>query len=168
MKNKTYENFPFWMILVSDAVVFGIYLIGAYIIFQLGLIWFLAYILFCLFQEIRVMRLSCVHCYYYGRLCGLGRGKLAGWLFKRGDPKQFLEKIITWKDLIPDLLVALVPFLAGIYLLFRGFNWLMLALVMILFLLGSAGNGFIRGNIVCKYCRQRELGCPAERLFSKK
>jgi hypothetical protein len=26
----------------------------------------------------------------------------------------------------------------------------------------------IRGSIACKYCKQRELGCPAEQMFAKK
>ena len=167
MENKTYEKFPFWMVLISDAVSFGIYLIGAYIIYQFGLIWFCLYLLFCLYQEFRVMRLSCIHCYYYGKLCGLGKGKIASLFLKKGDPKKFLEKDITWKDLIPDLLVALIPFLAGIYLLVTMFNWLMLCLTAILLLITTFGNGYIRSNIVCKYCKQRELGCPAEKLFSR-
>jgi hypothetical protein len=25
----------------------------------------------------------------------------------------------------------------------------------------------VRGQLACKYCKQRELGCPAEQLFSK-
>lgn len=168
MGNKTYDNFPLWMVLASDAVSFGIYILGAYVIFQFGAVWFWLYILFCLFQEFRVMRMSCIYCYYYGKLCGLGKGRIAALFFKKGDPKKFLEKKITWKDLIPDLLVSLIPFLAGIYLLIVGFNWLMLCLVAALFLLTTAGNGFVRGNIACKYCKQRKLGCPAEKLFSKK
>jgi F0F1-type ATP synthase membrane subunit c/vacuolar-type H+-ATPase subunit K len=34
--------------------------------------------------------------------------------------------------------------------------------------LTTIGNGYIRGNLTCKYCKQREIGCPAEQLFSKK
>jgi len=36
-----------------------------------------------------------------------------------------------------------------------------------LILLTSAGNSYIRGSLACKYCQQRELGCPAEKLFNK-
>jgi len=38
------------------------------------------------------------------------------------------------------------------------------ALVMLSFV----GNAVIRGSFACKYCRQREIGCPASRLFAGK
>jgi hypothetical protein len=25
----------------------------------------------------------------------------------------------------------------------------------------------VRGHIACKYCKQREIGCPAQRLFDR-
>jgi len=36
-----------------------------------------------------------------------------------------------------------------------------------LLLLATAGKGAVRSSLACKRCRQRELGCPAERLFAK-
>ena len=165
--NKTFEYFPLWMVAIADIVAFGIYIIGAYIMFMLGAVFGWLYLLFCLIVEIRVMRSSCIHCYYYGKLCGLGRGKLASLFFGKGDPKKFLEKKLAWKDLIPDLLVSLIPFIIGIYILFDNFNWSMLILIMILLFLTTFGNGFVRSNFACKYCKQREFGCPAEKLFAK-
>lgn len=167
LANKTFESFPLWMIALSDTVALGIYIIGAYIMFNLNAIYGWLYLLYCLIVEIRVMRTSCIHCYYYGKWCGFGRGKLASIFLKKGDPKIFLKKNITWKDLIPDLLVSLIPFVAGIYLLFNGFSWLLLISISLLFILSTFGNGFVRGNIVCKYCKQRCIGCSAQKLFSK-
>ncbi|MFC1905310.1 hypothetical protein ACFLXL_00695 [Chloroflexota bacterium] len=46
------------------------------------------------------------------------------------------------------------------------FNWLLLSIVLALLLLTFIVNGFIRGSLACKYCRQREIGCPAEQLFN--
>lgn len=156
------------MIALSDSVVFGIYIIGAFIMFKFGLTLGWLYLAFCAFVEVRIMRMSCVHCYYYGKLCGLGKGKLAALFMSKGDPKKFLAKKITWKDLIPDLLVSLIPFIFGVYSLFKAFSWIMLVLIALLFLLTTIGNGFVRGNIICKYCKQREIGCPAEKLFANK
>jgi hypothetical protein len=31
--------------------------------------------------------------------------------------------------------------------------------------LSTSGNAIIRGSFVCKTCKQKELGCPAARLF---
>jgi len=165
--NKAFECFPPWMVAISDIVALGIYIIGAYIMFKLGAIWGWLYLLYCLTVEIRVMRISCIHCYYYGKLCGLGRGKLASLFFGKGVSNKFIEKKIAWKDLIPDLLVSLIPFILGIYILFIDFNWPILILILVLLFLTTFGNGFIRTNFACKHCKQRELGCPAERLFAK-
>ena len=44
-----------------------------------------------------------------------------------------------------------------------------LAIIFIaLLLLGFLGNALVRGHLACRYCRQREIGCPAERLFDKR
>jgi hypothetical protein len=166
--NKIFEHFPAWMVIAADTVPLSIYFIGAYVMFTSGTLWGVLYLFYCLFFETRIMRFSCVHCYYYGKLCGLGKGKLAALFFKKGSPQRFLEKKITWKDLIPDLLVSLVPFIIGVYLLVKDLSWIMLFLIVSLFLLTTFGNGFIRGNIVCKYCKQRALGCPAEKFFAQK
>jgi len=149
MNKITFESFPLWMVAMADAVAFGIYIIGAYIMFKLGAVFGWLYLLFYLIVEIRVMRISCIHCYYYGKLCGLGRGKLASLFFGKGDPKKFLEKKITWTDLIPDLLVSLIPFVLGIYILFKYFNWFLLILILILLFLTTFGNSFVRGNFAC-------------------
>jgi hypothetical protein len=47
------------------------------------------------------------------------------------------------------------------------FHWILPVMLVSLILLTSVGNSFIRGYRACKYCRQRELGCPAEKLFNK-
>ncbi|MFB0554035.1 MAG: hypothetical protein ACETWQ_12080 [Phycisphaerae bacterium] len=109
-----------------------------------------------------------MNCYYYGKTCGLGRGKLCALLFKKGNPEKFAEKEISWKDLIPDFLVLIFPLIGGIIILVRDFTWLILALMVVLALLSLGGNALIRGSLACKYCKQKELtGCPAEQLFSK-
>lgn len=166
-RDTTLENFPLRMVAVSDTVMLGIYAIGAYIMFDICHVWGWLYLLYCLAVEIRVMRASCIHCYYFGKWCGMGKGRFAAVFFKKGDPVRFLEKQITWASLLPDFLVSLVPFIAGIYLLLTGFNWLMLILLAALFFLTTTGNGFVRSNIACKFCKQGELGCPAEKLFAK-
>jgi hypothetical protein len=29
------------------------------------------------------------------------------------------------------------------------------------------GNAVVRSQLACRYCRQREIGCPAQRLFER-
>ncbi|MEA2076471.1 MAG: hypothetical protein U9O95_00445 [Candidatus Marinimicrobia bacterium] len=74
---------------------------------------------------------------------------------------------MTWKDMIPDLMVSLVPLITGIVLMIIKFDYVILIAVILLIFLSTLGNGAIRGNLICKYCKQKELGCPADKLFNK-
>jgi hypothetical protein len=57
---------------------------------------------------------------------------------------------------------------AGIVLLLISFRVLVLTLVIALLVLGFAGNALVRGQLACRFCRQREIGCPAVQMFEKK
>jgi hypothetical protein len=165
---ESYKNYPCWIMLISNLVSFLIYLIGAVIISRIGPVWLGLYLAYIVWLELRVMRHSCVNCYYYGRYCAFGKGKISSWLFRKGDPRKFLKREITWKDILPDFLVSLVPLIAGIIILALNFSWLLLMLIVLLVVLTSVGNGFVRGSLACKFCKQREIGCPAEKLFNRK
>jgi len=167
-KTKTYENFPLRIVILANLFSLLIYIIGAYLLYKLWIGFLVLYIIYCFWVEQKVLRKSCVNCYYYGKTCGFGKGRLCSLLYEKGNNKEFCKKEISWIDILPDFLVSVFPFIAGIILLILHFSWLILALIIILVILSSAGNAFIRGNFCCKYCRQREFGCPAEKLFSKK
>jgi hypothetical protein len=168
MKNgEYYEKYPLWIILLSNLVSLGIYGIGAYVMYWVGWIWLVLYILYIAFLEIKLLRKSCTNCYYYGKNCAFGKGKLCSLFFRKGHPEEFVKRQITWKDILPDFLVTVIPVVAGIVLLILDFEWLLLILLLVLLLLTFTGNGFIRGSLACRYCRQCEIGCPAARLFSK-
>jgi hypothetical protein len=70
-----------------------------------------------------------------------------------------------WKDIVPDFLVFIVPVLAGIMLLIQEFTLNVLILIVVLLLLGFFGTALMRGQLACRYCKQREIGCPAAQLF---
>ncbi len=168
MMSKTYVSYPIRYVLISDLVSLLIYGLGLYIVSRLGMLWTLAFIAYILWLESRVLRSSCRYCYYYGKFCAFGKGKICALLFKKGDPKVFTKKKITWKDLLPDLMVVLIPTLCSTYLLLvHTFTWPLLTASLALIILGFMGNALVRGSIACKYCKQRQLGCPAEKLFNK-
>ncbi len=164
---KAYENFPFRMIALAQLVNLSIYALGAVILWGFAPLMAGIYLLYCLGNEIHVMRMSCVDCYYYGKRCALGRGKVAPLLFKRGEPQRFIAKTITWKELLPDMLVLAFPLVGGTILLIRNFSLSAAGMLAALLVLSLGGNYVVRSRIACKYCKQREIGCPAERLFSK-
>jgi len=166
--NKAYENFPPCIPFLSCVLSISIYALGAYIFSQLDFFFTVLYLMFCLWVELKILKGSCVNCYYYGKTCGLGRGKLCALFYKKGNPEEFAKKEISWKDLIPDFMVLIFPLVGGIIVLIRGFTWLILALMAGLAILWLGGNALIRGSLACKYCKQKELtGCPAEQLFNK-
>ncbi len=167
MQNNTYENFPWWMVVVSNAVTLTIYAAGLYLMSRVGTAWGLLYALYCVWLEWRVLSGSCRTCYYYGKRCAFGKGLLCSRIMAGRSKGSFTPKHITWLDIVPDFLVSLVPALTGIVLLIRNFNLLNLIAVALIAFLGSVGTGLVRSRLACKYCRQRELGCPAEQLFAK-
>ncbi len=167
-KEKNFENYPVGIVFSSNLVSILIYLIGAFIIYQLGLIWLILYLIFIGIQEFRLIIRHCTDCYYYGKTCAFGKGMISSIFFKKGNPKKFCNKQMTWKDIIPNFLISLIPAIMGIIILIRNFNWTLLALVILLFILTFFGNGVIRSQLACKYCRQREIGCPAQKLFEKR
>lgn len=162
---KTYENFPLYVVFLSNLFSISIYFIGAYILAGFGLLFSFIYLIYCLGLEIRLLKESCVNCYYYGKTCGFGKGKLCSSFFKKGNPQKF-DKEISWHEMIPDFLVVIIPVIGGVIILINNFNWFILIIMIILFLLFFGGNAVIRGQFACKYCKQREMGCPADRLFN--
>ena len=155
------------MVLPAVVVSISIYAVGAYIMAALAVWLGILYLLYCVWLEFRILKHSCVDCYYYGKLCGLGRGRLCSLVFDKGNPQRFIDKEVSWFDLLPDFMVAILPAIAAIILLIRDFTWPVLALLVLLLVLSFGANAVIRGSFACKYCKQRELGCPAERLFNK-
>jgi hypothetical protein len=168
MADPKFENFPLRMVAPAALAQLAIYVLGCFIVLRLGPDVLAAYIVYILILEYRVLRHSCVNCFYYGKVCCFGRGVLCALLFRKGERERFLQRKIGWADILPEFLVSLIPLLAGIILLVLGFDALLLAGVVALAILAFPVTGFIRGRWACRYCRQREAGCPAEQLFSRK
>lgn len=164
---KSYENYPISTVFITNLFSIIIYGLGFILMMKLGLFFAGCYLIYISALEFRLIRYHCTDCYYYGKTCGFGKGKLSSIFFKKGDGLKFCAHKMTWKDMIPDLLVSLVPIIVGIVYLIINFDLILLAGVLLLIFLTSIGNGFIRGSLTCKYCKQRELGCPAEKLFNK-
>ncbi len=161
-------RYPAGTIIAANLVTLLIYVIGAILLYLLWPVLVIPYVLYLLLLEYRLLSRHCVDCWYYGKACAFGKGLLSARLFAKGNPEDFCRMQLTWKDLIPDFLVVLVPVIAGIFLLVTAFSFLVLVLIIALLVLGFPCIGFVRGQLACKYCRQREIGCPAEQLFSKK
>jgi hypothetical protein len=166
--SRPYQNFPLKMPFIAILVSLFSYILGAIILSGFGIFIVVLYLIYCGGIELFVILRSCKNCYYYGKICGLGKGKIAPFFVKKGNPKKFTEKKVMWYDLIPDFLIAIIPLVGGLILLIYDFSFLHLCLIILLVILFFGGTGYIRGSFACKYCKQKEIGCPATKTFDKK
>jgi len=167
MTPTIYRSFPARIVIISNLLSLAIYVMGAYLMYRIHLVALVLYILYILILEFRLLRGHCVNCFYYGRACAFGKGKMSSLFFKKGGPRKFVHAKITWKDIIPDFLVTIVPLIAGVVLLIMDFEWLIPVVLVMLIILGFPGMGLLRGKMACLHCKQRMIGCPAEQLFKK-
>jgi len=165
---SVYDNYPAWMIVLSAGLSISIYALGIAVVAGMGWGILTPYLLFVVYLEVDQLARGCVHCAYYGRACFSGKGLVASWFFKRGDPSRFANRGFSWLSLLPDMLVVLIPLGLGLFLSVRQFDWIRLVLMAGLVILAFPGNGLVRGRLACCHCSQRELGCPAERLFQRR
>jgi hypothetical protein len=162
---RSFDQFPVWIPLLSNLQSLLIYATGILILLRASFAIAAIYLVFILLLEYRLISSHCVNCFYWGKTCGFGKGKVSALFFKMGDSAKFCSRKMTWKDMIPDLLVSLIPFTFGIILLIISFDIIILGALILMAVLSTAGNSYIRGSLTCRNCRQRELGCPAEELF---
>jgi hypothetical protein len=161
---RTYEDFPAPMVAISVLVTVSIYALGALILTGLGPVVAAVYLLYCAYFEVQVMRHSFVNCCYYGEICKLERGNISAYLFPQGNPEMFARMNFTWTTLILDILIILLPLLGWFILLVRSFSWTVAAGMVLLTALSLGGSAFVRRQIACKYCKQREIGCQTEKF----
>jgi len=161
----SYERYPLQIVFLSNLLSLLIYALGILIIINIGWIYLGIYIAYIIILEIRLLKFHCPNCYYYGKVCAFGKGVVSSWLFKKGDPEMFACKPFGFRDLIPDLLVFILPAITAIILLILEFEWYILIALMVLIFLNFTGNAYIRGKLACKNCKQADLGCPALELF---
>lgn len=166
-KKERFENYPAWIVIVFNLASWSVHVAGLYILYLLWPVLTLPFLLYILYLEFSVYRGGCVNCYYYGKVCASGRGKLAKLLFKKDDPKKFCLRSVGWKDFIPGFLGSVVTIVVGIYLLVQSFSWIVLiatAWPIVIFM----GNQYTYGELACPNCKQAELCCPVSEFFMKK
>jgi len=104
---------------------------GIYLLSRINIIFPGLFIIYLIALEISVYKEGWVCCYYYGKRCASGRGKIVSKIFKKDDPKKFCERQVTIKNFIPTLLVTIIPVVTGIYLLLQSFSYMILGLTII-------------------------------------
>lgn len=168
MKPKLYDKFPLWIVLLANLVMLLTLVTGLYITFTLHWTIGILYIILIALLEFSVYKEGCRYCCYYGGGCAFGKGRIAAIFFKKGDPKKFSQKEVSFKDFLPYLLPNLIPLVIGIILLIsRGFNILILIATIYPVFSWLVLNPLIYGELACPHCKQCSK-CPAAQYFIKK
>jgi len=114
------------------------------------------YALFLIIMFLFILRKHlCTHCYYYGKRCSTGWGKLSAFMFKKnsGNYKLGIKLAgITW------MLATLIPVIGILVSLILKFSIFSLV-IFILFILLTPVN-FITHKKACEKCKMRFI-CPA-------
>ena len=103
-------------------------------------------------------RLVCVNCYYYGKRCPIGWGKLAALMFKQGSMDKFATSIGVKLAPATYGLLSLIPIGFCIAAMVQDFE-VAQPVVLVLLLAMSAYSGTISRKKSCVNCKMR-LICP--------
>ena len=99
-------------------------------------------------------KLLCTHCYYYGKWCGIGWGKLAALFFKPGHMEDFNNGMGQRIAPLTYGILSLVPIILLIISMFQGFS-IFKVIVLLLLILISVYSGTISRKGACTECKMR-------------
>ena len=161
MKEVIFENYPKRIIVLSNLAMLVGYAIGAIILAGFGILVAVAYLIFCPVLTIILMKDGCNYCYYYGKWCGDGKGKIVPLFFKKRYDRDFSKmKFSNW-DVFLVFLPTILPVIGAIVLLLIDFSWIMLILLILCIVIGLVSIIVMHGAVICKNCKQGRIGCPA-------
>lgn len=139
--------------LILLAVIFGS---GVYIFYQLKIELTFIYVFYSLLTISLVLPLSrCIFCSYHGKLCNVGWGKVAGYLFPRRSEDNFTSGYDYMLFVYP---IWFFPLLGSLVQLarFRSLFWLIFSLGYVLILILE--KVYLK-SLGCRFCAQRKI-CP--------
>lgn len=168
MDPPVFQKYPLSTVLIFQLVSLANYAVGLYLLYQISVLFSILFAFYVIMMEFSVYKEGCASCYYYGKRCMSGRGKIAALFVRKEDPKRFCEKKVTWKNLLPQVLLSLIPIIAGAYLLITNFNFLFIGLILVPVLTWFVANPLMYGKLGCLHCKQGRICCPANDFFGKK
>ena len=151
------DSYPRPVIIIRWIILGMAFVLGLYILWGIKEVLGLAYIIYSLVALTMILPLSrCVSCFYHGRSCNTGWGKVAAYLFPKGDESKYVD---NYSYSIFLHLLWIIPLLGGFLQLARRKNLPALSVL--------AGYAFlllvekiVLKKLTCARCRQREF-CPA-------
>lgn len=166
-KDKKLENYPIKIVCISATLTILSYLLGTVVLYVLHPFLGILFLLLAVSTIVVSMKLRCTHCYYLGKYCNFGLGKLAAILFKKGDPSEFRNPRKVIVTAILSFGTLLLPIIAGVVLIIIDLSIENIGLLLVYILFGILPNFFVRGNF-CEKCVQGQLGCPSYEQMIKR
>ena len=152
-----YENYPRSLVAFNLLSSLAGLAVGLLVLAQLGTWAWTGYLVLYLLEMAAVLAFACTRCYYYGKNCGVGYGKLSALLFKKRAEEEFHQATSHKAAGIFMLVISPLPILGGIASLIVGFS--LQRLLLFLVLIGLMVAGFVtRPRLVCGHCKQGESG----------
>jgi len=162
IETEKYENYPWWIICLFNLCGLVLYALGFIFLSHLNIWAGIGYLIYCLMANVNVMSSSCRYCYYYNKRCGPGLGKLATLFFKEGDKNRFIKSEFSYNEIIFNMLTVGLPLIGAFPILLNEFSWFFIILLVLLLTFGFFRLIGLKWLILCKHCRQGEIGCPLE------
>ena len=160
------HTYPKYVIIIRWIILVVTFALGTYILTDIKVLFGVGYAIYSLIALTLILPLSrCVNCFYHGKVCNTGWGKVAAYLFPRGmnhvvNTKEDESKYVEHYNYAIFLhLLWLVPLLGSFFQLLRkrGMIVLILFLAYLFILLLEK---IVLKKLACKRCHQREF-CPA-------
>jgi len=155
-KGKSFPRnaYPWALIILRWIISGSIFVLGFYVFNKLNQMAGIIYSIYAVFGVLVILPLSrCRNCYWYGKRCQIGWGKIAAFLFQQGREEDFrlslhFTLLLTPIWILPSLL-ALLKLLTQ-----RNLHWLIIfGLSLLLPLL----KRWTRKGLACRRCPHRKL-----------
>jgi hypothetical protein len=164
MNHKTEkENFAFcdpypkYVIIIRWIILTVAFALGIYILLGIKDVLGVLYVVYSLIALTLILPLSrCASCFYHGKVCNTGWGKVAAYLFPKGDESKF---VAHYSYAIFLHLLWLIPLLASFFQFVRKRDLLAL-IIFFSYLFILLVERVTLKKLACTRCHQREF-CPA-------
>lgn len=151
------HNYPKHVIIIRWIILAVAFVLGIYILSDIKELLGIVYVLYSLIALTLILPLArCASCFYHGKVCNTGWGKVAAYLFPKGDESQF---VAHYSYAIFLHLLWLIPLLASFFQLLRNRDVLAL-IIFFSYLFILLVERVTLKKLACTRCHQREF-CPA-------
>jgi hypothetical protein len=160
-----HESYPYLWIIGENIFYLSTWILAGLILWPLqwnG--WPIAVIFWCaivIIIQVLLKKHNCSGCYYYGKKCHLGWGKLSACMFGQdsGNPKTALRLSLFY--ILSPPIILLTGILSGIFLDVNTWHWIFLGVFIAL-----NGISFPLRKKGCSLCAMR-IACPGSAVKQK-